>query len=115
MEIADAATARKGDPGGRGPHSAGGEHPVPLANAAESVGGAYPDLLRLQRENDGGRRGGAGGARGAGDDGPLPEFCRRALFTEGLRRACARSLRAEADRLDSVGLDAAAIQRVGRR
>mmetsp|Transcript_23688 Transcript_23688/g.51156 ORF Transcript_23688/g.51156 Transcript_23688/m.51156 type:complete len:1032 (+) Transcript_23688:95-3190(+) len=87
---------------------------VPLLYVAAGVGEKYPDLLELQRRHD--REHNSTHERNIKlswnvderndatihDDGPLVEFCRRALFSTELQRTCARSLRAEVDRLDST-------------
>ncbi|KAL3780783.1 hypothetical protein ACHAW5_004896 [Stephanodiscus triporus] len=103
---------------------------VPLSLVVRGIGAEYPELLDCQHQhnrelniNDDGKMTLSWDAdNDANDDGPLVEFCRRALFSDELERFCARSVKAEVDRLNSTRLGvsvsarsegAAKIQHVG--
>ena len=83
---------------------------VPLSVVARGIGVKYPELFDVQHQycpdlniNDDGNMTLSWEAdNDTNDDGPLVEFCRCALFSDELQRVCARSVKAEVDRLNST-------------
>ena len=97
------------DEGRSGADGVSKEEIIPLPDVAAAVGERYPDLLHLQRQT---RQQGNTAKDGreiswtVDGDAPandaLAEFCRRALFSNELQRMCARSVRAEVDRVNAT-------------
>jgi len=89
---------------------------IPLWDVAVGVGEKYPDLMELQHLHDGGINHNSNATtrsllwnmdetndnEAKISDGPLVEFCRRALYSVELQRMCTRSLTAEVHRLHST-------------
>ncbi len=86
--------------------SSGEEYLVPLTDVAKSVGNKYPALMDLQNQYDYARNNNNDGNTllwsANTNDGPLVEFCRRALFSGEFQRLCTRSVKAESDRLNAI-------------
>lgn len=85
---------------------------IPISQVAKCIADQYPELSTMQQQYDSRlnvyRKGDSElqWEREESDllvsDGPLVEFCRRALFTDKLQQTCSRAVKAEVDRLQST-------------
>jgi hypothetical protein len=93
---------------------------VPLPVVARGIRVKYPELFDLQHQynpdlnmnDDGDMTLSWEADNDTNDDGPLVELCRCALFSDELQRVCARSVKAEVDRLNSTRLGVSVSARV---